>query len=96
MQDELPYGHGQEEPDEGDDDHGAGAGQPLDALETLASQWLQEHPEYDADLGDVDAALGDAPVGREQRRIGDCDVAGGDVDGVVEEHRARRRITDLL
>ena len=31
--------------------------QPLDALETLAGQWLQEHPEYDAELGDVDAAL---------------------------------------
>ena len=32
-------------------------GQPLDALETLAGQWLQEHPEYDAELADVDAAL---------------------------------------
>jgi hypothetical protein len=33
------------------------AGQPLDALETLAGQWLGEHPEYDTDLADVDAAL---------------------------------------
>ena len=33
------------------------AGQPLDALETLAGQWLDEHPEYDTDLADVDTAL---------------------------------------
>jgi len=33
------------------------AGQPLDALETLAGQWLDEHPEYDTDLADVDLAL---------------------------------------
>jgi len=33
------------------------AGQPLDALETLASQWLQEHPEYDRDMADADAAV---------------------------------------
>ena len=32
-------------------------GQPLDALETLAGQWLLEHPEYEGDLGDVQAAL---------------------------------------
>ena len=35
----------------------ARAGQPLDALETLASQWLAEHPEFHADLADVDEAL---------------------------------------
>ena len=29
----------------------------MDALETLASQWIAEHPEYHADLSDVDAAL---------------------------------------
>ena len=33
------------------------AGQPMDALETLASQWLGEHPEYAGELADVDAAL---------------------------------------
>ena len=33
------------------------SGQPLDALETLASQWLAEHPEYHADLTDTEAAL---------------------------------------
>ena len=32
------------------------AGQPLDALETLASQWLQEHTEYNPDLADAQAA----------------------------------------
>ena len=31
--------------------------QPLDALETLASQWIAEHPEYHTDFSDVDAAL---------------------------------------
>ena len=35
----------------------ARAGRPLDALETLASQWLAEHPEYDADLADAEAAV---------------------------------------
>jgi len=35
----------------------ARAGQPLDALETLAGQWLDEHPEYDTELADVHAAL---------------------------------------
>ena len=32
-------------------------GQPMDALETLASQWMAEHPEYHADFSDVNAAL---------------------------------------
>ena len=32
-------------------------GQPMDALETLASQWVAEHPEYHADFSDVAAAL---------------------------------------
>jgi Domain of unknown function (DUF1841) len=31
--------------------------QPMNALETLASQWVAEHPEYHADFSDVDAAL---------------------------------------
>jgi Domain of unknown function (DUF1841) len=35
----------------------ARAGQPLDAIETLASGWIGEHPEYHADLADIDAAL---------------------------------------
>jgi len=32
-------------------------GQPMDALETLASQWVAEDPEYHADFANVDAAL---------------------------------------
>lgn len=32
-------------------------GQAMDALETLAGQWLLEHPEYHADLADSDAAV---------------------------------------
>ncbi len=35
----------------------ARASQPLDAIETLASGWIDEHPEYHADLADLDAAL---------------------------------------
>ncbi len=33
------------------------AGQPLEAIETIASQWLEEHPEYQADFADADAAV---------------------------------------
>lgn len=36
----------------------ARAGQVLEAIETIASGWIAEHPEYHADLADVDAALG--------------------------------------
>ncbi len=31
--------------------------QPMEAIETLASLWIDEHPEYHAELADVDAAL---------------------------------------
>jgi len=33
------------------------AAQPMDALETLASQWVAEHPEYHADFANEAAAL---------------------------------------
>jgi hypothetical protein len=33
------------------------AGQPTDALETLAGQWLNEHPEYHPDVADAEAAV---------------------------------------
>ena len=32
-------------------------GQPMDALETLAGQWLQDHPEYQPAVADSDAAV---------------------------------------
>ena len=35
----------------------AQAGQPLEAIEIIASQWIAEHPEYHGDLADIDAAL---------------------------------------
>lgn len=35
----------------------AAQGEPMEAIETLASLWIAEHPEYHADLADVDAAL---------------------------------------
>ncbi|MFZ3221209.1 MAG: DUF1841 family protein [Rhodoferax sp.] len=35
----------------------ARAGTALEAIETIASQWMDEHPEYAADFSDVDAAL---------------------------------------
>ena len=31
--------------------------QPMDAIETLAGQWIAEHPEYHADLQDQEAAI---------------------------------------
>ena len=33
------------------------AGQALEAIETIASLWIDEHPEYHAELADLDAAL---------------------------------------
>ena len=35
----------------------ARSGQLLDALETLASEWLKQHPEYQPDLEDAEAAV---------------------------------------
>jgi hypothetical protein len=35
----------------------AQAGQALEAIETIASLWMDEHPEYVAELADVNAAL---------------------------------------
>ena len=43
------------------------AGSALEAIETIASQWMNEHPEYAQDFADVDAALasmGEAQDGR--------------------------------
>jgi hypothetical protein len=33
------------------------AGQPLEAIETLAAGWIAEHSEWHADLADADAAM---------------------------------------
>lgn len=33
------------------------ANAPMEAIETLASLWIEEHPEYFAELADVDAAI---------------------------------------
>lgn len=35
----------------------AQAGQALEAIEIIASQWIDEHPEYHAELADADAAM---------------------------------------
>jgi hypothetical protein len=32
-------------------------GLAMEAIETLAGQWIDEHPEYHADLADADAAV---------------------------------------
>lgn len=37
----------------------ARSGAPLEPMEMLVSQWIDEHPEYHATLADVDAALRD-------------------------------------
>jgi hypothetical protein len=33
------------------------AGEPLTPMDALAASWIDEHPEYHADLSDLDAAL---------------------------------------
>jgi len=33
------------------------SGEPMQAIETLASLWIDEHPEYHGELADVEAAL---------------------------------------
>ena len=35
----------------------AASGAPMSPIQILASQWIAEHPEYHADLADMDAAL---------------------------------------
>ena len=35
----------------------AGVNAPLEAIEIIASQWMDEHPEYRGDFSDVEAAL---------------------------------------
>ena len=32
-------------------------GQPLEAIESIASQWIEEHPEHHADFANAEAAL---------------------------------------
>ncbi|WP_293223511.1 DUF1841 family protein [Ottowia sp.] len=43
------------------------AGQPMEAIEQLAAGWIAEHPEWDADFADAEAAVardyGDGAVG---------------------------------
>lgn len=41
--------------------------QPMEAIETLAGQWIAEHPEYHAELSDLDAALARLGVPAAQR-----------------------------
>ncbi len=41
--------------------------QPLEALETIAAQWIDEHPEYHADLSDADAAVAAVYAGNDGR-----------------------------
>ena len=33
------------------------AGAPLDPMQTIAARWISEHPEYDGDLADEEAAV---------------------------------------
>ncbi len=37
-------------------------GKPLEAIETLAARWMDEHPEYHSDFSDLDAALASMQV----------------------------------
>lgn len=43
------------------------AGSALEAIEIIASQWMNEHPEYAADFADVDAALAAMQAGAQDR-----------------------------
>ncbi|RZL62733.1 MAG: DUF1841 family protein [Variovorax sp.] len=43
------------------------AGQPLEALETIAAGWIDHHPEYHADLADADAAVARVYDGKDGR-----------------------------
>ena len=45
----------------------AQAGSALEAIEIIASQWMNEHPEYAADFADVDAALAAMQDGPQDR-----------------------------
>jgi hypothetical protein len=42
-------------------------GRPLEAIETIASHWMDEHPEYAQDFTDVDAALAKMDSAQEGR-----------------------------
>lgn len=43
------------------------AGQPMEALETIAAGWIDAHPEYAADLADADAAVARVYDGKDGR-----------------------------
>lgn len=43
------------------------AGAPMEALETLAAGWIDEHPEYHAELADADAAVARVYDGKDGR-----------------------------
>ena len=43
------------------------SGQPMEALETIASGWIDQHPEYHADLADADAAVARVYDGQDGR-----------------------------
>lgn len=45
----------------------ARSGQPLETMETLVLQWIEEHPEYHSDLADADAAVARAYTGAQGR-----------------------------
>ena len=42
-------------------------GEPMEALEIIASRWIDEHPEYHADLADADAAVARVYDGQDGR-----------------------------
>ena len=43
------------------------SGAPMEALELIASRWIDEHPEYHADLSDADAAVARVYDGKDGR-----------------------------
>ncbi|WP_295552123.1 DUF1841 family protein [uncultured Pseudacidovorax sp.] len=43
------------------------AGQPMEALEIIAAEWIAQHPEYHADLADADGAVSRVYDGKDGR-----------------------------
>ena len=70
--------------------------QPMEAIETLAGQWIAEHPEYHPELADVDAALarlGEPVMECLGTMLWESQRAGRPPDGQAYIDAVRRRAT---
>jgi hypothetical protein len=78
----------------------AQAGQSLEAIETIASLWMDEHPEYVAELADVNAALQTLSAGADDQNNAFFAFVDAFVDHRAVQHRpatwAFARAVELL